>query len=83
MSKWQSMKVCANCKTRLSSDEEMYSDGVCPYCGTISGDTIVDTETVVYRKKKRKHWWNIFEKPAYEAKLPDLTKPVCTPTTTE
>lgn len=34
---------CRECRTELTWDEKMYSHGVCPYCGTVSGGTVVDT----------------------------------------
>ncbi len=41
---YKSAWVCVNCKEQLSYSEKMHSKGVCPYCGNMSGCTIVDTE---------------------------------------
>jgi len=36
---------CAECNHPLTWAEKMNSHGVCPYCGTVSGFTVVRTQT--------------------------------------
>ncbi len=43
MSKWRALYMCWSneCKAELTRDEVMNSQGVCPFCGMDSGNTIV------------------------------------------
>jgi len=48
--KWYQTLWCQKCDNILTSDEQMYSNGICPYCGADSKSTIVNTNTKVFRK---------------------------------
>ena len=39
---YQIARFCNVCDHRLTNDEFYYSQGVCPYCGHISGSTLID-----------------------------------------
>lgn len=39
---FRAVYCCKECGKRLTDDEVMYSDGVCPYCGYVSDGTICD-----------------------------------------
>jgi predicted RNA-binding Zn-ribbon protein involved in translation (DUF1610 family) len=47
--KWHAAYFCVACGEELSSDEVMYSSGVCPWCGHVSNTTVCRTETRVRR----------------------------------
>lgn len=48
---------CDDCKRILTSNEKMYSNGICPWCNAYSGGTIVDCHPVK-RTVKYKTFWN-------------------------
>lgn len=56
--KFTSVNKCVNCEAKLTSHQEYYSNGVCPYCGRVSSGTICDTKKVVVPIKQK---MNFFE----------------------
>lgn len=38
---WRAVYSCVECGEEMSDGDRMYSDGACPFCGVISGVTIV------------------------------------------
>jgi len=49
---YYAVKKCCVCKTSLSSNQQMYSRGICEFCGNNSNSTVVDTITYSVRYKK-------------------------------
>lgn len=60
-SNWYSIHVCVKCNSRLSNHQRMYSDGVCPKCGNVTGRTICDTYKVVIKKINKSPWWKFWD----------------------
>lgn len=44
-------KSCKQCEHELTNHEIYYSDGVCPYCGNISGSTIINYKKEAIKNK--------------------------------
>ena len=65
--RWVAVWRCKECKAQLTYNQKMYSDGVCPFCGEDSGDTIVN----VVRSRARciavelRPWWAIGRGPQW------------------
>jgi len=61
MGSWTVGNFCKNCHKEIKYNIKMYSQGVCPYCINISGDTIVDTYIRLYKDVKTSPWWEFWK----------------------
>ncbi len=58
MSKWRTTHHCTVCEERLTTRQQMYSDGCCPHCGNTVEGTIVAT---FKRSSQVKTAWTILK----------------------
>lgn len=57
--KWGSWIRCVSCKTTLTDNQEMFSNGRCPHCGHkgANAGTIVDSENIPIRYDRASSAW--------------------------
>lgn len=62
---YKAQHYCEKCDAALTFYEVMMSHGVCPYCGNISGGTVVDyvkkSVLVHPAQQKKKKWWQFWK----------------------
>lgn len=74
-SNWYRILICTKCEKRMSYDEKMYNDGICPRCGHDHDgvlklkSTVCHTKNVILRETRLTPWWQIWNKKfSYEGK---------------
>lgn len=62
MQTWIKISRCVECAAQFSLNDEFYSDGVCPYCGHVSGGSICDSvkSATLFDMPP---WWQFWKKP--------------------
>lgn len=54
---WVAREICTKCKKQLTSREVAYSDGCCPYCGHLSGNTFCAVEKFAVELPPPPSWY--------------------------